>query len=102
MYSVKIYNKKTNTSRYILWCDERWYETCSFDNRIFTYEQAKTVVEQMKNHYQYHVSIVGDNGEEFYDYGNLAPKKHITKKKKESVSVISTPKHDDGFINLGF
>lgn len=63
MYSVKC----PNTGKYIVWCDECWYETTTFPNPIYTKEQAEAIVKQMRNHYVYNAVLVDSNGKELVE-----------------------------------
>ena len=58
MYAVKI----VKTGRYINWFNAQWYDTTANDTPKFTYDEAKKVTEQMKNHYCYDMDIVGEDG----------------------------------------
>lgn len=53
LYSIKI-NK---TGRYVLYCDEHWYETSSEELRIYTKSECERIKEQMKSHYVYGLTI---------------------------------------------
>ncbi len=64
MYSVQV----KATGRYIVHCDENWYEATKEELRIFTKEQAEAIAKQMRNHYVY--SVIISNGEETYEVGN--------------------------------
>ena len=64
LYSVK--NVKTN--RYIIHCDENWYEATAGEMRLFTKPQAESIAKQLRQHYVYDVVI--SNGAETYQYGN--------------------------------
>lgn len=63
LYSIK--NVKTN--RYIIHCDENWYEATENEVRLFTKEQAEAIAKQMRSHYVYNIVI--SNGTETYEYG---------------------------------
>lgn len=58
LYSVK----KRKSGRYIVWCDECWYETTEQPYPHFTKKEAEAIVKQMKNHYCYDAVIEGKNG----------------------------------------
>lgn len=58
LYSIKI----DKSGRYICHCDDCWYETCEFEFRFFTKEEALKIREQLRKHYVYSVTI--SNGEE--------------------------------------
>lgn len=60
LYSVKL----PSTGKYILWCDECWYETTPVPNCNFTEEQAKAIVKQLRNHYTYNAIVVDKDGVE--------------------------------------
>lgn len=61
LYVVRV-NYKGGKSRYIEWCDEHWYGTTPIRPLPkYTLEQAKTVCEQMRDHYSYNMDILGEN-----------------------------------------
>lgn len=60
MYAIKI-NK---TGRYLLWCDDNWYETSSYASYRFTQEQADIIRKQLKKHYVYYVTLEAEATEE--------------------------------------
>lgn len=68
----KLYSVRIGNGRWISWCGfdecehERWYETCDYDNRAFTYEQALKIVEQLKAYYIYKCWICSDEGDELH------------------------------------
>lgn len=58
--SEKLYPIKINkTGRYIVHCDENWYETDSVPAMKFTKQECDSIVKQLKNHYVYSVTIEG-------------------------------------------
>ena len=65
-YGIKIYS----TGRYIVWCDECWYETT--DNKhlaLDSKEEAMAIAQQMRKHYTYKTVIVdSDVNEEVVDF----------------------------------
>ena len=61
LYSVKV----SATGRYIIHCDDCWYETSAAEMRVFTKDRAEEIAKQMRNHYVYKVTI--SNGEETYE-----------------------------------
>ena len=64
-YSVKI-----RDGAWIKWCGfgkpdfEQWYETCKYDNRIFTKEEAEKIAIRLREHYIYKCWLCSDAGEE--------------------------------------
>lgn len=59
MFAVKI----IKSGRYIQYCDNCWYETFGAEPLYtFTLERAHEIVNQMKNHYVYQMSIEGEDG----------------------------------------
>lgn len=60
LYTVKI----NSTGRFIAWCNECWYETSPEKIFNYTHEQAVSVANQMRNHYTYEVTLVGQDGSE--------------------------------------
>ncbi len=76
LYSIK--NVKTN--RYIIHCDENWYEATAGEMRLFTKEEADAIAKQLRQHYVYDVVI--SNGVDTYQYGKKKeePVKQVTKK----------------------
>ena len=64
------YGVKTAPGRYIIWCDDKWYETVKQDTRPFsTKEDALKAVQQLVEHFQYHVVLISEEGEQPYDFG---------------------------------
>jgi len=57
-YSVKI----TSSGRHILWCDRNWFETTGEPVYIYTEEEAKAVVKQLKKHYIFNATIISETG----------------------------------------
>lgn len=58
--SEKLYPIKINkTGRYLVHCDEHWYETDSAPAMKFTEQECNALVKQLKNHYVYDVTIEG-------------------------------------------
>lgn len=80
LYSIK--NKKTG--RYVIHCDENWYEATENEVHLFTKEQAEAIAKQLREHYVYHVII--SNGDETYEYGKKIPEPVKTLKK--SIGII--------------
>ena len=58
LYAVKI----IKTGKYILWCDECWYETTTDSTPKYSYDRAREITEQMKTHYCYDLDIVSNDG----------------------------------------
>ena len=46
LYAVKI----VKTGKYILWCDECWYETTTDSTPKYSYDRAREITEQMKDY----------------------------------------------------
>ena len=63
------YGIMTAPGRFIAWCDEKWYETTKDDLRIFTLEEALACIKQLVEHFQYHVTLISDEGEQAYAFG---------------------------------
>lgn len=61
MYAIKI-NK---SGRFVVWCDEHWYETESEPVYIFTKERAEQIAKQLKEHYVYAVTLMERDGESY-------------------------------------
>ena len=79
LYTIKL---GKDYIRYILDCDEHWFETTSAPTYIYTYEQAKAVVKQLKSHYVWMATIIGQDGsEEICDSYVLHKKEEQPKKK---------------------
>ena len=77
LYSVKV----TATGRYIIHCDDCWYETSAAEMRIYSKERAEEIAKQMRHHYVYKVTI--SNGEETYEvsaFQNPMAKKPVAPK----------------------
>lgn len=55
---------------WIKWCGfgkpvyEQWYESCKYDNRIFTHEEAMQIAIRLREHYIFQCWICSDAGEE--------------------------------------
>lgn len=76
-YSVKL----PSSGRYILWCDEHWYETTPEPYPFFEKEQAETIVKQLRNHYTYNAVVVDAQGNEI-NKPKVSPIKEFTEEKK--------------------
>ena len=58
----QLYSVRKKSGRYIVWCDECWYETADYPYPYFTKERAEQIVEQMKKHYCYDAYIEDKDG----------------------------------------
>ena len=58
----QLYSVRKKSGRYIVWCDECWYETTDCPYPHFTKAEAEKIVEQMKNHYCYDAYIEDKDG----------------------------------------
>ena len=58
----QLYSVRKKSGRYIVWCDDCWYETSDCPHPFFTKEQAEKIVKQMRNHYCYDAYIEDENG----------------------------------------
>lgn len=58
MLSIKI-NK---SGRYISYCDDNWYETVPYPICRFSEYEALKVIEQMKRHYVYQLTVCDESG----------------------------------------
>lgn len=61
LYSVRI-NRKNGNSKFVLFCDDHWYEVRTNNVPNYTMERAIEVTEQLKNHYCYNLDIVDKDG----------------------------------------
>lgn len=61
LYSVRI-NRKDGNSKFVLFCDNHWYEVRTNNVPNYTMERAIEVTEQLKNHYCYNLDIVDGDG----------------------------------------
>ena len=66
--SEKLYSVRLKSGRYILNCDDNWYETCDYDNRFFTKEEALKIKDQLIHHFQYYAVLCSEDGEEVFDH----------------------------------
>ena len=58
-YAVKI----TKSGSYISYCDKCWYETAGKEPLyLYSHDRALEIAEQMKSHYTYNLTIVGEDG----------------------------------------
>lgn len=69
------YGVMTAPGRFISWCDDKWYETTKDDLRPFTKEEALQCIQQLVEHFQYHVTLVSDEGEQAYAFGKPVTEK---------------------------
>jgi len=80
MYAIKI----SKTGRYINYCDKCWYETINEPVYLYSYEQAKEIALQMREHYVYRVELISKDGtievvDAFYKNPMKEVKKSISK-----------------------
>ena len=83
LYSVKC----PNTGRYIVWCDEHWYETDKEPVTIFEKEKAEAIVKQLRNHYIYNAVVVDADGNELAAKEPENPMKQEEKKSFGKISI---------------
>lgn len=80
-YTIEI-NK---SGKYIGHCDECWYESVNEPLYVFTKEEVETVTNQMKQHYQYKFTVIGNDGSidiiNFLSKGNPMKTEETPKKK---------------------
>ncbi len=91
MYSVKT----ARNGRYIVWCDEHWYETMPAPNPVYTKEEAEAIVKQLKNHYVYTAFLVDEDGNEL-----TAHSENPMKTEKKSIGKLSITRKMFSKINL--
>ena len=58
----QLYSVKKKSGRYIVWCDEHWYETVEYPYPHFSKAEAEAIVKQMRNHYCYDAVIEDKDG----------------------------------------
>lgn len=58
-YAVKI----NETGKYVSRCNDCWYESIGVPLYLYTKEKALEVVEQMRKHYVYELTIESEDGE---------------------------------------
>lgn len=91
MFAVKVITDKTKfpnaVDKFIVWCDDCWYETSAEPSYTFTEDKAKEIVEKLKNHYVYQSSIVDERGNET-KFDCIADIKARQKKEKENISMV--------------
>ena len=73
-----MYGIKLSANRFINWCDKCWYETIHEDFRPFTLNEALETIQTLTKHFQYHVTLVSDDGEVQYDFGKKRVPKVVT------------------------
>jgi len=81
MYTIKIL-----TDRYIKWCDECWFETGKAPLYIFSYDEALTIVKQLKKHYIYQAELVSENGDS--EIIDSITKKTLTEQPKKTITKL--------------
>ena len=66
LYAIKIDRAgrfdSSKKNRYILCCDDNWYETTNNPTPLFTYNQARDIAKMLPNHYVYIVTLIDSNG----------------------------------------
>lgn len=58
----KIAKFNCKKERYVAWCDNNWYELTNDPTPKFTYEQVKNIIEMIKNHYVYKLTVINQDG----------------------------------------
>ena len=93
---MKKYSVRLTPKRFILWCDKCWYESCDFENFIYTLEEAQEVVKQMKTHFFFFFDIDSEDGEVMhYDFGKLVtPETNNADVKKKVINVAEEQDFD--------
>ena len=86
------YGILTAPGRFITWCDNKWYETTNIDTRPFSLDEALQCIKQLVEHFQYHVTLISDDGIQEYEFG-----KPVTK--NVTSSIFDCPV-DDGDFSL--
>lgn len=91
MFAVKVIVNKTKfpnaVDKYIVWCDDCWYETSVEPSYTFTEDKAKEIVKKLEKHYVYQSAIVDEKGNET-KFDCIAEIKERLKNAKEQVSMV--------------
>ena len=65
-YGIKL----QSCERYILWCNDQWYETTDARFSAFTsLKEAVAAIKKLVEHYVYHVTLVWDEGQLDFNFG---------------------------------
>ena len=65
-YGIKL----QSCNRYVQWCDNKWYETA--EDRVLpfsSWKEALEAIQQLVDHYVFHVTLVSSEGQVDYDFG---------------------------------
>lgn len=91
-YAIKIYSnhdkKRISTVRYILSCDEHWYETTPYPGFYFTKQQCLDLVPLLKGNFIYNFTFIDENENEVDWFLSDNQKSTEQKKKKSFISSI--------------
>lgn len=66
------------SSRYILWIDDRWYETTSAPAFVIPESQIGNVKAYLQNHFQYYATFIHQDGTEESWSAFTKPKPKVT------------------------
>lgn len=62
LYCIGLGSPEDTYQRYVLNCDDRWYEASTFKSFDFTKEDVERIIQQLKKHYQTKVYVLDMNG----------------------------------------
>lgn len=92
------YGIKLTPTKFIYSCDNNWYESCDYDHRPYTFEEALYAIQLLKKHFQYHVVLVSDDGEEVYEFGKKVNLYNEVEKMIGNKSPVSFPVNDSDYV----
>jgi hypothetical protein len=62
LYCIGLGKPEDTYHRYILNCDDHWYEASTFKSFNFTKEDVERIIQQLKKHFQSKVFVLDMNG----------------------------------------
>lgn len=87
-YGIKL----QSCDRYVMWCDNKWYETDRGECLPFSsLKEALAAIKQLVEHYVYHVTLVSSKEKVDYDFG----------KKRVQPAVVPVAKKQTTGLKLG-
>jgi len=66
MYCIGI-GEPDKSPRYVSTCDDHWYTTTSVKLFQFTQNQVNTIITQLRNHLQFKIFVLDQNGEVIFN-----------------------------------
>lgn len=61
MYALKVLFKG-GTEKYVLWCDEHWYDVTGDPTPRFSQVEVYRIANMMKEHYVYKMDVISEKG----------------------------------------